>query len=312
MQTAGPDPRLTSALDPEGRRQLQAPSGPTWTGTGELPPHIPIGPLGWGRVALRGMLLAWVIFGGLSVLLVLRLLERPLFGLQRPITPWITVGVCRVALKIIGLRTHWLGRPRGQRAAFVSNHVSWLDIFVLNAVVPLYFIAKEEVAHWPGIGWLARATGTMFVKRDRRAAGMQALVLEARLRAGHRFAFFPEGTSTDGLRVLPFRTTLFAAFFSPELREELEVQPVSLVYQAPPAADPRLYGWWGDMDFATHLWGILSLPRQGSVNVIFHAPLKVSAFLSRKELAQEAERVVRAGLFERRERTLNNALRADR
>jgi lyso-ornithine lipid O-acyltransferase len=94
------------------------------------------------------------------------------------------------------------------KGALVANHASWLDIFTLNACDRIYFVSKSEVAGWPGIGWLARATGTVFINRQGREAQMQKLLFEARLRAGHRLLFFPEGTSTDGQRVLDFKSTL--------------------------------------------------------------------------------------------------------
>lgn len=269
---------------------------PTWTAPeGEAPP-VRIGPAGWARVLRRGVPLALTVFGGLAVLLLIRLIERPVCGLNRPVTPWITVGVCRAALRLLGIGYRRQGRPMTGQGAIVANHVSWLDIFVLNAAAPVYFVAKAEVAGWPGIGWLARATGTLFIRRDPREAGEQALLIEARLRAGHRLCFFPEGTSTDGLRVLPFKPTLFAGFFAHGLAGQMAVQPVSLVYRGPPGGDPRAYGWWGEMSFGAHLLAVLAAPRQGGVTAIYHAPLPVADFPGRKELARAAESAVRDGL----------------
>ncbi len=269
---------------------------PTWTAPEGEPPPVAIGPLGWLRVVLRGGPLALTVFGGLLVLLLLRLVERPLCGLNRPVTPWITVGVCRAALMILGLGYVRRGRPMAGQGAMVANHVSWLDIFVLNAAAPVYFVAKAQVAGWPGIGWLARATGTVFIRRDPREAGAQALLLEARLRAGHRLCFFPEGTSTDGLRVLQFKPTLFAAFFAHGLAGVMQVQPVSLVYRGPEGGDPRAYGWWGTMSFGAHLVAVLAAPRQGRVAAVYHPALRVADFPGRKELARAAEGAVREGL----------------
>jgi 1-acyl-sn-glycerol-3-phosphate acyltransferase len=107
--------------------------------------------------------------------------------------------------------------------------------------------------------------------------------------------FFPEGTSTDGRRVLPFKPTLFEAFFDPGLAPGLRVQPVSVAYHAPDGADPAFYGWWGDMEFAAHLLKVLAHPRGGSVTVVWHAPLVVADFAGRKPLARAAEEAVRAG-----------------
>jgi 1-acyl-sn-glycerol-3-phosphate acyltransferase len=253
--------------------------------------------LGWLRLVARGLPMGIVVFGGLVVLLLARLLERPLCGLDRPVTPWITVGVCRAALWLLGLRHDRRGGLMAAHGAVVANHVSWLDIFVLNAAGPVYFVAKSEVAGWPGIGWLARATGTMFIRRDPRLAAAQALEVEARLRAGHRLCFFPEGTSTDGARVLPFKPTLFAAFFAHGLGEVLSVQPVTLDYRAPEGAHhPRAYGWWGDMGFGAHLLAMLAMPRHGVVVATWHPPLRVAEFPGRKELARAAEGLVAGAL----------------
>ncbi len=267
----------------------------TWR-SDELPPPVRIGRGGWVRVATRGLALGIVTYGSLVVLLLVRLIERPLCGLARPVTPWITQGVCRAAFAILGIRFSIRGRPLTVPGGIVANHSGWLDIFALNAAARIYFVSKAEVARWPGIGWLARATGTVFIARDAREAGAQRDLFETRLKAGHRLVFFPEGTSTDSRRVLPFKSTLFAAFFAPDLRNVLHVQPVSVIYRAPHGADPRLYGWWGDMDFGAHFLAVLAQAPQGSVEVVFHEVLTVAACANRKALAASAEAVVRAGL----------------
>jgi len=264
---------------------------------------------------LRGLALGLVNFGGLAILLVVRLVERPLFGLHRPVTPTITRAVCRVSLRLLRLRLVMQGtplpacshdlahsakklfknRPKNRPSAIVANHGSWLDIFVLNACARIYFVAKAEVAGWAGIGWLARATGTLFIRRDRADATAQTRALRDRLAAGHCLLFFPEGTSTDGRRVLPFTPTLFQAFFDPDLAPGLRVQPVSVAYHAPAGTDPAFYGWWGDMNFADHLLKLLAHPGGGAVTVIWHPPLTVADFTGRKVLAGAAEHAVRAG-----------------
>jgi 1-acyl-sn-glycerol-3-phosphate acyltransferase len=260
---------------------------------GNKPVLAPIGVLGWVRVLVRIVPFAIVTYGGLALLLLSRLAEVP-FGHGRPVTPYITQGVCRLALLIMGVRVQMVGRPMRVPGAVVANHASWLDIFVLNACDRVYFVSKAEVAHWPGIGWLARATGTVFITRDAGQARVQQAAFEARLRAGHRLLFFPEGTSTDSLRVLPFKSTLFAAFFTHGMEAVMHIQPVSVRYFAPEGADARFYGWWGDMDFAPHLLRILASARRGRVVVTFHAPLAVDAFAGRKELAAACEGAVRS------------------
>ena len=258
--------------------------------------EAPIGAMGYLRAVLRGVPLAIVTFGCLALLLLVRLVERPLFGLRRPVTPYITQFVCRSAFVILRIRLDVEGRPMTQMGAAVSNHCSWLDIFTLNASKRIYFVSKAEVAAWPGIGWLARATGTVFINRKKAEAKTHKTMFEDRLRAGHRLLFFPEGTSTDGLRVLPFKSTLFAAFVTDEMRKDLWIQPVSLVYTAPKGEDPRFYGWWGDMDFAHHLVKTLAARTQGSVKIVYHPPLAMADVTDRKGLAKTLEQTVRSAL----------------
>ena len=262
-----------------------------WLHQRYTPPRIT--PAGWLRVLRRGLVLGAVTYGGLVLLLALRVIERPLFGLHRPWTPYITQGVCRAALAILRLGYSVQGTPMTAAGAFVANHSSWLDIFTLNAGARLYFVAKSEVAGWAGIGWLARATGTVFIARKGVEAKRQQALFEARLTAGHPLAFFPEGTSTDALRVLPFKSTLFAAFFTAQVPVPLHIQPVTVIYHAPKGADPRHYGWWGDMSFAPHLLMVLADARAGRVEVIYHPPVPVHAFNNRKDLSAYCERVIR-------------------
>ncbi len=259
-----------------------------------MPVQAPVTWPGRLRAVLRAVPLAVVVFGGLLVLLLLRLVERPIFGAARPWTPYITVAVCRLGCRLLGLPVTHHGAPMSHPGAMVANHSSWLDIFVLNSGGPLYFVSKSEVARWPGIGWLARATGTVFVNRRAREAQAQKQVFEERLSDGHRLLFFPEGTSTDGQRVLPFKSTLFAALLSETIVADLWVQPVTVVYHPPADAEPRFYGWWGDMDFATHLFKVLAQSRQGRVDVTWHSPIQVAEAGDRKRLAKASEALVRS------------------
>ena len=254
--------------------------------------------MGWVRVVIRGVLVGGLTFGCLLILLLIRLVERPLFGQARPWTPFITQFVCRSAFLLMGIRYRRIGAPMNGAGAVVANHSSWLDIFALNAAKRIYFVSKSEVARWPGIGWLARATGTVFIARDKREARAQVGVFQDRLAHGHKLLFFPEGTSTDGQQVLPFKPTLFAAFFDDALRGNMSIQAVSVVYHPPKGADPRVYAWWGDMDFGPHLLATLAQSPQGGVSVIYHNPVKVADYESRKTLAAYLENEVRTGLLE--------------
>lgn len=266
---------------------------PTWD-KGAPPDDITLGRWGRALALTRGGVLAVLVFGCLGLLLLVRLIERPLWGRRRPLTPFITRFVCRNAFRVMGMGFSTQGALMRHPGAVVANHSSWLDIFALNARKRIYFVSKAEVARWPGIGWLARATGTVFIERDPRLARDQTALFEERLKLGHKLLFFPEGTSSDGLRVLPFKPTLFQAFFSDHLRDFIHVQPVAVIYHAPPGLAPDFYGWWGGMEFGPHLLRVLARWRQGSVELVCLPPVKVADFANRKDLAGHCERAIRA------------------
>ncbi len=250
------------------------------------------GVLGLVRIVLRGGVLGALTYGGLAALLILRVVEAPLFAPRRPITPFVTQFVCQATFPILGMRRIVSGTPMAGPGAMVANHGSWLDVFALNASSRIYFVAKSEVHGWAGIGWLARATGTVFITRRGVEAKHQKALFERRLNDGHQLLFFPEGTSTDARRTLPFKSSLFAAFMDPHLAPRLRIQPVSVVYRPPSGVDPRFYGWWGDMGFAEHLLIVLGAARQGSVEISYHEPVAVADFADRKALARHCETVI--------------------
>ncbi|MBP1804353.1 lysophospholipid acyltransferase family protein [Rubellimicrobium aerolatum] len=259
----------------------------------EVPPP---GPGGWARAVARGLPLVLLLVMGLLTMLAIRVVEAAIRGPRRPVSPWVTVLVCRGALRLLGLRAERVGVPATGPGLLAANHSSWLDILVLNAGQPLVFVSKAEVAGWPGIGGLARATGTLFVRRDARAeAGAQAEAVAERLRLGQRLALFPEGTSTDNGTVLPFRPALFEALRAERLPPGVAVQPVTLAYGAPPGRDAPFLAWYGDMEFGPHGLAVLAAPRGGRVRVTYHPPIP-SGGRDRKALALAAERAVRAAL----------------
>lgn len=266
----------------------------TWHGEGGITPPKVSG-LAWLRVARRGLGVVGILILGVLVLLVLRLPERALCGPRRPLTGPLVQWVCRGCLWAMGLRWRVLGQPMRGPGPAVANHSGWLDIFVLNAAMPVFFVSKDEVRTWPGINILTAVTNTHFIARDPRLATEQAADFAARTRAGHRLLFFPEGTSSDSLRVLPFKPTLFQAFLDPALPEGLAIQPVTAHYEAPEGTDPRFYGWWSDMDLGPHLLAVLAQKPQGRVTVVLHDPIPVAGE-TRKTLAAKAEAAVRAGL----------------
>lgn len=184
---------------------------------------------------------------------------------------------------------------------FVINHVSWLDIVVLSGVMPVSFIAKSEIAAWPFFGLLAKLQRTVFVDRAaRQRTAEHRDDMRERLAAGDNLVLFPEGTSSDGLRVLPFKSAFFAAAEQPVNGKPLLVQPVSLGYaQLNHMPVGRrwmpIFAWVGDEDLLPHLWRYLKAGPAEAV-VEFHQPVLISDFTSRKEMAAHCHQVVIEGL----------------
>lgn len=276
---------------------FQEPPATNWVwNEGELPDlPRPQGWRGWWRVIRRGVPAILVLLIGVILIVPLRGVEKLFYGARRPWTgPHVQI-VSRLTLRCIGIRWRREGQPMQGPGAVVANHSSWLDILSMNAAMPVFFVSKAEVRGWPGINILTAVTNTHFVVRDRKHARIQAEEFAARVRAGHRLLFFPEGTSTDGRRVLPFKPTLFQGFLTPELPDDLAIQPLTAVYHAPDGADPRFYGWWGDMALADHMLAVLSAPRQGRVVITLHPPLPV-ATENRKTLSAKTHSTVKQGL----------------
>lgn len=264
------------------------------------PPATPApGPLGKALRALRaGLAVLWTA-GMFAIFLAARgvdLAAKALPRKPRPaLAPWIVQGWACGALALMGLRVRVEGRPMRLPGAVVANHAGWLDIVVMMRAMRVFFVSKAEVGDWPVIGGIGKAIGTMFIDRRPLEARRQTEALHARLIRGDRLCIFPEGTSTDGMRILPFKSALFGVFFAPDLHDRLWVQPVSIRYRPAEGLPPQALGWWGDMDFAGHAAGLLALRRVGEARVTFHAPLRAAAFADRKALAAAAETAVRAG-----------------
>ncbi len=237
-----------------------------------------------------------VIYGLLLGFWIVRAFEWP-FG--RPLSPFITSLVCRLCLSILGIELRLTGQPMRRPGGVVANHSSWLDIFVLNATQQVCFVSKAEVRGWLGIGILARSTGTVFIERKMRQARAQQAVLAERLGKGDKLLFFPEGTSTDGMGVMPFKSALFAAFFDPMIHSKMYIQPISVSYHAPNGEPRDFFSWFGDMEMFPHLAKVLTAPGGGHVELVFHQPLPARDFSGRKELARHCEELVRTGMIPR-------------
>lgn len=264
---------------------------PTWEG-GEPPELPPVKLWQWPVLLVRAIILVTLTYFGMIFVLLFNFIERFKFlGISHSI-------IClwgRLGLWVCGLTLKTSGTPMKQGGAVVANHCSWIDIFTMLAADQVYFVAKAEVAKWPIVGILARQIDPIFIDRRRSAAKIHLKQMEERLERGDRLCVFPEGTSTDGMQVLPFRSTLFNSFLSENLKETLWVQPISIIYH-PRAGLPReFYGWWGDMELGAHFKSIFAMSFGGQVEVVFSEPLRAADFEDRKELAQKCELAVRQG-----------------
>lgn len=251
---------------------------------------------------------ALILLGFAALTLPLMPVQAALIRLSpsraRTFPHWYHRQVCR----LLGIRIHIDGAVASDRPVLlVANHTSWLDIPVLSAAAPVSFIAKREVDGWPFVAWLARLQRTVYVDRNRRTqVGGTADEMTRRLQAGDTLVLFAEGTSSDGARVLPFRTALFASVMPAgtpvEEGPSVAVQPLSLAYthiHGVPVgrAERPMIGWYGDMEMAGHAWALL---RAGplDVGIRIGPPVSLAAFPDRKALARYTETQVRAGVME--------------
>ena len=163
-------------------------------------------------------------------------------------------------LRILAIRLNLTGvAPQAAAPAVmvVANHVSWLDVYALNAVCPAYFVAKSEIGRWPLIGLFARTCGTVFIDRTRRRDILRVNALLATLLdAGARAAVFPEGTTSPGDTILPFRPPLLQA----AVACNANLQPVAIRYERPDGSRCREASFVGDTTFAATLWLVLTQP----------------------------------------------------
>lgn len=236
----------------------------------------------------------------LGLTLPLMPVQAALVACRSPLAARLPVFYHGLCCRILGFRLERHGDPAARPTLFVVNHTSYLDITILGALIAGSFVAKAEVAGWPLFGQLAKLQRTVFIDRRSRSTARQRDAIKERLDAGDNLILFPEGTSSNGTRVLPFKSALFSAANYVRDGAPVTVQPVSVAYLRldgmPLGRFYRpFFAWYGDMDLAPHLWTMLGLGT-ATVAVIFHAPVTLTAFASRKALAEHCERVVATGL----------------
>ncbi|MDE0702304.1 MAG: lysophospholipid acyltransferase family protein [Rhodospirillaceae bacterium] len=246
------------------------------------------------RAAVR-LLACMVWFAVLIPVQAVNLALRLPFARKWPVT------VYRVFNRLLGIGLKVAGKPVKQGPVlYVVNHTSYADIAVLGALLEGCFVAKAEVADWPLFGLCAKISGTVFIDRNPRLAVRQSEVLKERLTAGDNLILFPEGTSSDGNFVLPFRSALFSAATIRIGGRAVTVQPVSVAYTQldgiPMGRHLRpFFAWYGDMEMAPHLWQLLGIGRSG-VEVRFHDPVSIDRFASRKALSAWCHATIAAGV----------------
>jgi 1-acyl-sn-glycerol-3-phosphate acyltransferase len=198
----------------------------------------------------------------------------------------------RTVAWLMGMRLRIVGqRANGPSVLFVSNHSSWLDVVVLGATLEACFVAKREVGQWPVVSLIARLGRTVFVSRSRTQTKGEAALIRERLAAGDSIILFPEGTTSDGGRVLAFRSAFLAV-----ADQARQVQPVSIVYDRlgglPTCRRDRpLFAWYGDMDIGSHFWRLARRP-SARATVVLHPPLDPAAYPDRKALTAACAEVI--------------------
>jgi 1-acyl-sn-glycerol-3-phosphate acyltransferase len=245
---------------------------------------------------IRAVLIAAFFFAMTPLLISLQwLLEK----LHLPGWGFIACHYYRVLRAMLRIRLRVEGNPvRGRAALFIANHVSWVDIVVIGSIAPVAFVAKREVASWPLIGITAKMQRTVFVDRTRRRQAAKAVdEIVARLKSGTAVLLFAEGTSSDGNRVLPFRSALFGAVRQ-AAAAGIPVQPLSIGYTgqygiAMGRQHRPLVAWHGDLDFLPHIRRFIA---RGAVDAVvsYTTPLAVTEIADRKTLAKTVESAVRA------------------
>lgn len=247
-------------------------------------------------------------FVRISILITITVIGLMLFSIGRMLKwslgPWVTFhyGVARLwartCLALFHVRRIVHGEPIRKGGVIVSNHASWMDILSLRSVTRINFVSKAEVRNWPVVGYIAEVCETVFIERRRSEAKRQQAELADRIHKDELLCIFPEGTSTDGMRVLPFKSTLMSVVFIEGIHEEAFVQPVTIHYEADKSLDlpANFYGWWGSMAFESHIWTVATRSRRGSVEITFHEPLKARDFSDRKLLTQVCETAVRSAM----------------
>ncbi len=210
------------------------------------------------RVAMRLLFLGLVTATLFSIWMSLRWLTRRSPERRRYLRFRMTRAWALGVARIIGMRLTSQGRPPAAPFFLVANHLSYLDIICFASQLDCVFIAKSDIARWPLVGALAKSVDTIFVDRGQFQDIPRVIsLIEQAMSEGHGIVLFPEGTSTKGDQVLPFRPGLL----EPAARLSLPVSLATISYRTPSDESPAFLSvcWWGEMTFLPHFLRMLSL-----------------------------------------------------
>ncbi|NRD90807.1 1-acyl-sn-glycerol-3-phosphate acyltransferase [Sphingopyxis sp. BSNA05] len=233
-------------------------------------------PMGYLRFALRMAILVMALVVCIPFYYVWRL-----FGLSNP---WPRTFL-KIAAFACGARVNIVGTPIKRDVFFISNHLSWVDIAILGGHSGTAFVSKEEISRWPVIGWLCKLNDTVFVSRsDRMGIAQQINQLRDALEETWAITIFPEGTTTDGSTLLPFKAPLLKVLEPPP--PGILVQPIFLNY----GQYAHEVSWTGEESAQANAWRLLTRRSSFLVEVHFLEPFDPDHYSCRKDIAAEARR----------------------
>jgi 1-acyl-sn-glycerol-3-phosphate acyltransferase len=239
-------------------------------------------------IAYRYFRLILHLFAGLAICaLRFRFIDLP--AREGKVQQW-----SRKLLDICGVQVRLNGSPQAgieRHGMIVSNHVSWLDIFVINSICPCRFVAKSDIRGWPLIGWLCEKAGTIFIARGRQRDVRRIYEsLVKGLTQDERIAFFPEGTTSSQGTILPFHANLFEA----AIEAVVPVQPCAIRYIDSQGRLHRAADFVGEMSFSQSIANILKA-RSMTAELAFLPPIEANG-VHRRELAAQAHDAIKAYL----------------
>ncbi|MEO6137499.1 MAG: lysophospholipid acyltransferase family protein [Luteimonas sp.] len=213
---------------------------------------------------------------------------------------WFPRTFYRLACRLMGIVVDVHGSMHGGQTVWVANHLSYLDILAIGSLAKCSFVAKDDVGTWPILGRLARLWGTVFISRVSRRAADVGKSLASALATGRSLVVFPEGTTSDGTTVLPFKSSLFETFVADPAASRITLQPLtvsvtSIDDHAVDVSNRDVYAYHGDASLGPHLLRFLGTSG-AHVRLTFHAPLPRQPGDSRKSLATAAHAAVVGGL----------------